>query len=118
MKKIFLALAVTAVASMALIATASAGVARYQTQSMTITAVQPEGAVGQWQNIWTHTYNVTLNPCDGSFSGIGSLSGTLNGPYSNETIAATSMGTRSASRRGAPTASRTRWPTHRSTARR
>ena len=60
---------------------------RYQTQSMTITAVQPEGAVGQWGNVWTHTYNVTLNPCDGSFFGVGSLSGTINGPYSStETI--------------------------------
>ena len=86
MKKISLALAVAAIATMAVVSSASAGVERYQTQSMTITAVQPEGAVGQWQNVWTHTYNVTLNPCDGSFSGTGSLSGTLSGPYSNETI--------------------------------
>jgi hypothetical protein len=85
-KKIFLALAVAAIATMAVVSSASADVARYQTQSMTITAVQPEGAVGQWQNVWTHTYNVTLNPCDGSFSGVGSLSGTLNGFYSHETI--------------------------------
>jgi hypothetical protein len=85
-KKISLALAVAAIATMAVVSSASADVARYQTQSMTITAVQPEGAVGQWTNVWTHTYNVTLNPCDGSFSGTGSLSGTLNGPYSNETI--------------------------------
>ena len=50
--------------------------------------MQPEGAVGQWSNVWTHTYNVTLNPCDGSFSGSGSMSGTINGPYSgDETIA-------------------------------
>jgi len=63
-KKILLAVAVAAVAVMALAATASADVPRYQTQSMTLTAVQPEGAVGQWQNVWTHTYNVTLNPCD------------------------------------------------------
>ena len=73
MKKIILAVAVAAVATMAVVSSASAGVARYQTQSMTITAVQPEGAVGQWTNVWTHTYNVTLNPCDGSFSGTGSL---------------------------------------------
>jgi hypothetical protein len=85
-KKFFLAVAVTAIASMAVIASASAGVERYQTQSMTITAVQPEGAIGQFQNVWTHTYNVTLNPCDGSFSGTGSLSGTINGFYSNEKI--------------------------------
>jgi hypothetical protein len=86
LKKIILAAAVVAVASMAVASFASAGVARYQSQSMTLTAVQPEGAVGQWQNVWTHTYNVTLNPCDGSFSGDGSLSGTINGFYSNETI--------------------------------
>ena len=87
LKKIILAAAVAALASMAIIASASAGVQRYQTQSMTITAVQPEGAVGQWTNVWTHTYNVDVNPCDGSFSsGDGSLSGTINGFYSNETI--------------------------------
>ena len=86
MKKFILAVAVAAVAAMAVIASASAGVERYQTQSMVITAVQPEGAVGQWDNVWTHTYNVTLNPCDGSFSGTGALSGTINGFYSNETI--------------------------------
>ena len=87
MKKIILAVAVAATAVMALAASASAGVERYQTQSMTITAVQPEGAVGQFQNVWTHTYTVELNPCDGSFSGVGSLSGTINGFYSTETIA-------------------------------
>jgi hypothetical protein len=86
-KKIILAVAVAATAVMALAASASAGVERYQTQSMTITAVQPEGAVGQFQNVWTHTYTVELNPCDGSFSGVGSLSGTINGFYSTETIA-------------------------------
>ena len=87
MKKIMLAVAVAAVASLAVIGSASAGVERYQMQSMTITAVQPEGAVGQWQNVWTHTYNVTLNPCDRSISGVGALSGTVNGFYSSETIA-------------------------------
>ena len=47
---------------MAVASSASADVARYQTQSMTITAVQPEGAVGQWTNVWTHTYNVDAEP--------------------------------------------------------
>ena len=37
-------------------------------------------------NVWTHTYNVTLNPCDGSFSGTGSQVGDLNGPYGTQTI--------------------------------
>jgi len=72
---------------MAVASSASAGVSRYQTQSMTITAVQPEGAVGQFQNVWTHTYSVELNPCDGSFSGVGTLTGTINGAFGgNETI--------------------------------
>jgi hypothetical protein len=87
LKKIILAVAVAALAIMAVAMSASAGVSRYQTQSMTITAVQPEGAVGQWQNVWTHTYNVDLNPCDGSFSGSGTQSGTLGGPQpTTETI--------------------------------
>src|SRR4051794_38102980 len=86
MKKIILAVAVAAAAVLALAATASADVARYQTQTMTLTALQPEGAVGQWQNVWTHVYTAELNPCDGSFSGVGSLSGTINGPYTTETI--------------------------------
>ena len=86
-KKLSLALAIAAIATMAIVSSASAGVDRYQTQSMTLTAVQPEGAVGQWTNVWTHIYNVELNPCDGSFSGTGTQSGTLNGFYSTETIA-------------------------------
>jgi hypothetical protein len=86
-KKILLAVAIAAVATMAVVSSASADVARYQTQSFTITAVQPEGAVGQWQNVWTHTYNVTLNPCDNTFSGTGMMTGTQNGPVAGtETI--------------------------------
>jgi hypothetical protein len=85
-KKLILAIAVAAVATIAFVGSASAGVARYQTQSMTITAVQPKDAVGQWDDVWTHTYNVTLNPCDGSFTGIGSISGTGSDFVSNETI--------------------------------
>jgi hypothetical protein len=86
MKKYILAIVVAALASMAIISSASAGVERYQTQSMTITAVQPEGAYHQWENVWTHTYNVTLNPCDGSFSGDGSQVGDINGPYGTQTV--------------------------------
>ena len=87
---------------------------------MTITAVQPEGAVGQWDNVWTHTYNVTLNPSDGSFTGTGSVSGTIDGFSSTETITGQLDGdTPSASRRRATrTASCTRCPTRRSTTRR
>ena len=45
MKKIIFAAVVAALASVAVIASASAGVDRYQTQTLTLTAVQPEGAV-------------------------------------------------------------------------
>jgi opacity protein-like surface antigen len=86
LKKIILAAAVAAVALMALAATASADVPRYQTQTMTITAVQPKDQVGQWQDVWTHTYTVTLNPCDSSFTGTGSVSGTDFGFLSTEKI--------------------------------
>jgi hypothetical protein len=51
--------------------TASADVARYQTQTATFTVTQPYGAVGQWKDVWTHTFTVTVNPCDGSFTGTG-----------------------------------------------
>ena len=55
-------------------------------QSMTITAVQPEDRYHQWDDVWTHTYNVTLNPCDGSFSGTGSQVGDINGAYGTQTV--------------------------------
>ena len=72
---------------MAVAAFASAGVERYQTQSMTITAVQPKDSIGQWTNVWTHTYNVVLNPCDNTFTGTGQAVGTgSSGVYTDETI--------------------------------
>jgi hypothetical protein len=87
-KKINLAVALAAVATMAVTSSASAGVERYQEKTFTITAVQPEGVVGQFANVWTHTYTVTLNPCDGdgSFEGVGEVKGTINGPLDTETI--------------------------------
>jgi hypothetical protein len=91
-KKFLLAVAVAAVASMGIVSSASAGVERYQMQTLTITAVQPEGAVGQFLNVWTHTYEVTLNPCDGSFVGDGSVSGTLGGFLSDEMITGNIVG--------------------------
>lgn len=94
MRKIILAVAVAAVATMAFVGSASADVARYQTQSMTITAVQPKDAVGQWSDVWTHTYNVMLSPCDGSFTGTGSVSGTDFGLLSKETIKGNLEGSR------------------------
>ena len=93
MKKIILAAAVAAVASMAVASFASADVARYQTQTMTITAVQPKDTVGQFEDVWTHNYNVTVNPCDGSFTGTGSVSGTdIGRSLGTETITGTLNG--------------------------
>jgi len=77
MKKFNLAVAFAAVATMAVASSASADVERYQEQKLTIIAVQPAGEGG----VWTHTYNVTLNPCDGSFKGTGSQVGTTTGLY-------------------------------------
>ncbi len=54
MKKFLLAVAVAAVATMGIASSASAGVERYQTQTMTITAVQPEGAVTSGQHLDAH----------------------------------------------------------------
>src|SRR6478752_2969988 len=56
LRKIILAVAVAALATMAIVSSASAGVPRYQTQSMTITAVQPKDQIGQFNDVWTHTY--------------------------------------------------------------
>ncbi len=92
MKKIIVSAAIMTLASLAVASFASADVARYQTQSMTITAVQPKDTVGQFTDAWTHTYNVTVNPCDGSFSGTGSVSGTDYGLLGTETIAGTLNG--------------------------
>jgi hypothetical protein len=90
-KKIFLALAVAAIATTAVVSSASAGVDRYQTQTAMFTVTQPAGAVGQWDNVWTHAYKVTVNPCNGTFTGTGNVYGhDQNGPFSaNETISGT-----------------------------
>ena len=73
MKRWFFAVAVAAVASFMVVATASADVARYQTKTATFTVTQPSGAGGPW----THEYTVTDNPCDNSdtFTGTGVVSG-------------------------------------------
>src|SRR5436190_16975409 len=60
---------------MALAATASADVPRYQSQTATFTRDSSAGAVGQWDNVWTHDYKVTVNPCDGTFTGTGKVDG-------------------------------------------
>jgi hypothetical protein len=91
LRKIILAVAVAALATMAIVSSASAGVSRYQSQTATFTVTQPAGQVGQWDNVWTHNYKVTVNPCDGTFTGTGTVSGhDQNGPYTNdETISGT-----------------------------
>ena len=91
MKRWFIAVAIAAVASIVVAATASAKVERYQLQTATFTVTQPAGAVGQWNNLWTHTYTVNVNPCDNSFTGTGNVSGQdQNGPFSAaETITGT-----------------------------
>jgi hypothetical protein len=70
MKRWFFAVAIAAVASVMVAATASADVPRYQTQTSTFTVTQPYGQVGQWNDVWTHNYTVT-SQCDGTFAGTG-----------------------------------------------
>jgi hypothetical protein len=91
MRRFIFAAAVAAVATMALAASASADVARYQTQApATFTVTQPYGAVGQWLNLWTHDYTVTVNPCDGSFAGAGVQGNNVGDPETyTETITGT-----------------------------
>jgi hypothetical protein len=100
MRKILLAVAIAAVASMAVVSAASADVPRTQGQTQTVTTTtkttatftvtQPAGQVGQWDNVWTHNYTVTVNP-DGTFTGTGHMFGQdQNGPYeADETISGT-----------------------------
>lgn len=56
---------------MAVATPASADVPRYQFQTATFTVTEPYGAVDQWANVWTHSYSVTVNPCDNTFTGTG-----------------------------------------------
>lgn len=65
------ALAIAALAP----ALASADVQRYQTQTATFTVTQPAGQWDNWSNVWTHVYTVNFNPCDGTFTGTGVVSG-------------------------------------------
>jgi hypothetical protein len=57
---------------------ASADVPRCQAETSTTTArftvTQPAGAVGQWDNVFTHDFTVTVNP-DGTFAGTGHITG-------------------------------------------
>ncbi len=49
--------------------TASADVARYQLESATFQVTEPADTQNQWTTVWTHSYTVTLNPCDNTFTG-------------------------------------------------
>jgi hypothetical protein len=89
MKRWFFAVAIAAIASVIVAATASADVARYQTQTATFTVTQPYGQVGQWQNVWTHDYTVTVNPCDGTFEGTGKLYDNVDAYTASERITGT-----------------------------
>lgn len=72
-----LILAATTIAALAVPtiapALASASVARYQEQTATFTVLQPKDTVGQFTDVWTHKYDVTINPCDGTFTGTGNV---------------------------------------------
>jgi hypothetical protein len=66
----------------------------------TFTVTNPAGAVGQWENVWTHDYMVIVN-LDGTFGGTGhargedengsvSLDETITGKFNtNETVTLT-----------------------------
>jgi hypothetical protein len=66
LKKLILAAAVAALATMAVASSASAGVERYQTSKGTLTVNLP--SLGNL----VHTFQVEMNPCDNSFTGAGS----------------------------------------------
>ena len=83
MKKIILAVVVTAIAIMAVaasVASAAGPPARYQTQTATFSVLQPRNTVGQYNDVWTHNYKVTINPCDNTFSGTGEVTANGSGP--------------------------------------
>jgi hypothetical protein len=77
MKRWFFAVAIAAVASFIVAATASAGVERYQTKTGTLTVNLPQYGL-------VHTFQVDMNPCDNSFTGTGFTH--QGGLTSNETI--------------------------------
>ena len=92
MRKLITATTIVAsLATLAVPALASASVDRYETQDATFTTTQPAGQFGQFDNVWTHNYNVKINPCDNTFSGTGIETGQDgNGPAThNETVTGT-----------------------------
>jgi hypothetical protein len=86
MRKALFLLVTAALASAVMAVTAKADVPRYQTQTATFTVTQPYGAVGQWQNLWTHHFTVTVNPCDGTFTGTAKQYYPGGSFYADETV--------------------------------
>ena len=80
MKKIILAVAVTALAVMAVASSASADVLRCEASvpvnttvtTAKFTVLQPRDQVGQFNTVWKHDFTVIVLP-DGSFSGTGDV---------------------------------------------
>jgi hypothetical protein len=86
-KKISLALAVAAIATMAVVSSASADVARYQPapKSATFTVTSPM-APGDWQHAWIQDYTVTMNTDGATFSGTGNVHNNVDGTTLSETV--------------------------------
>ena len=64
LKRLIFAAAVAALATMAVASSASADVARYQTQTSTLTAVTHYNGV-----VFNHSWTIKTNPCDTTFVG-------------------------------------------------
>lgn len=69
MKKLKFILIGAALAALAIPSVASADVQRNQEQTATFTVKQPKDSTGQFSNVWRHEFKVSVNPCDGTFTG-------------------------------------------------
>ena len=74
-KLISAVVAMSALAALVLASLASADVARYQTQTATFTVTQPRLVNHQFETVYTHDIKVTVNPCDNTFVGAGTITG-------------------------------------------
>ncbi len=85
MKKFFIVAG--ALAALAIPSVASADVPRCAapvTATTTFTVTEPANAEHQFENVWTHTYTVTIQ-ADGSFVGTGEITGSdANGTYDEQ----------------------------------
>ena len=80
MTRFMLAVALAATVAAAFVSSASADVQRYQTQTATLTAVA-NGA-------YVHIYGITINPCDGSFTGLAAAGSVVAGEAVTGTLGA------------------------------